>query len=94
MGERLREEIEMQKEANQVPYEKRAPKAEEGERIDPPKPADGGAIRGAPEDIDIAHEIEEEASAARRERRTARFLVRKADAPGWKGRRQSPIVDS
>jgi hypothetical protein len=50
----------MQKETNHVPHEKPAPKAEDGERIDPPKPADDGAIRGAREDLDIAHEVEEE----------------------------------
>jgi hypothetical protein len=49
----------MQKEANQVPHETPAAKAEDGERIDPPKPADDGAIRGAREDLDIAHEEEE-----------------------------------
>jgi hypothetical protein len=37
----------MQKEANHVPHEKPAPKAEDGERIDPPKPAEAGPIRGA-----------------------------------------------
>jgi hypothetical protein len=51
----------MQKEANQVPHETPAAKAEDGERIDPPKPAYGGALRGAREDLDIAHELEEEA---------------------------------
>jgi hypothetical protein len=51
----------MQKEANQVPHETPAAKAEDGERIDPPKSADDGAIRGACEDLDIAHEREEEA---------------------------------
>jgi hypothetical protein len=51
----------MQKEANQLPHEKPAPKAEDGERIDPPKPADDGVIRGAREDLDIAHELDEEA---------------------------------
>ena len=51
----------MQKEANQLPHEKPASKAEDGERIDPAKPADGDAIRGAREDLDIAHELEEEA---------------------------------
>jgi hypothetical protein len=38
---------------------KPAAKAEDGERIDPPKPADDGALRGAREDLDIAHEEEE-----------------------------------
>jgi hypothetical protein len=51
----------MQKEANLAPHDKPAAKAEDGERIDPPKPAYGGALRGAREDLDIAHELEEEA---------------------------------
>jgi hypothetical protein len=33
---------------------KKAPKVEDGERIDPPQPADGGAIRGARENLDMA----------------------------------------
>jgi hypothetical protein len=37
----------MEKEPHTSPHEKPAPKAEDGERIDPPKPADDGAIRGA-----------------------------------------------
>jgi hypothetical protein len=51
----------MQKQASNVSHDKEAPKAEDGERIDPPKPADDGAIRGAREDLDIAHELEQEA---------------------------------
>jgi hypothetical protein len=44
----------MEKETTPLPHEKPAPKAEDVERIDPPKPADSGAIRGAREDLDIA----------------------------------------
>jgi hypothetical protein len=55
----------MQKEPYKSPREKEAPKAEDGERIDAPKPADGGAIRGAREDLDIAHELEEEAKSGK-----------------------------
>jgi hypothetical protein len=56
----------MQREPRHSPHEKEAPKAEDGERIDPPKPADDGAIRGAREDLDIAHELEEEAERGNR----------------------------
>jgi hypothetical protein len=59
----IRQDIGMQKEPHTPPHEKEAPKAEDGERIDPPKPADDGAIRGAREDLDIAHELEEEAKS-------------------------------
>jgi hypothetical protein len=41
----------------------------------------------AREDLDVVHEVEEEAKSARRERRTAHFPVRQADALGWKERR-------
>jgi hypothetical protein len=51
----------MQKETTPLPHEKPAPKAEDVERVDLPKPADGGAICRAREDLDIAHELEEEA---------------------------------
>ncbi|MBV8850356.1 MAG: hypothetical protein JOZ16_12315 [Methylobacteriaceae bacterium] len=39
-----------------------APKAEDGERIDAPRPTNDGAIRGEREDLDAAHEVEEEAA--------------------------------
>jgi hypothetical protein len=49
MAECQRETSEMQKEANHVPHEKPASKAEDGERIDSPRPAKAGPIRGARE---------------------------------------------
>jgi hypothetical protein len=52
----------MQKEGNQVAHEKPTPNAEDRERIDLLKPPDDGAIRGAREDLGIAHELEEEAA--------------------------------
>jgi hypothetical protein len=55
----------MQKEPDKPPHETKAPKPEDGERIDAPKPANGGAIRGAREDLDIAHELEEEAESGK-----------------------------
>jgi hypothetical protein len=33
----------------------------DGERIDSPQPGDDGAIRGAREDLDIAHALDEDA---------------------------------
>ena len=60
MSEGQRETSEMQKEANHGPHEKAAPKAEDDERIDPPKPAEAGPIRGAGEYLDIARKLDEE----------------------------------
>jgi hypothetical protein len=52
------------------------------------------ARSAAREDLDVVHELEEEAKRGKRERRTAHFAVRQADALGWKERRQYPIVHS
>jgi hypothetical protein len=84
----------MQKEPHTSPHEKPAPKAEDGERIDPPK-LGMMARSAAPAKTSTSRmSWRKRQSAARRERGDAQLPVRHADALGWKERRQSPIVHS
>jgi hypothetical protein len=84
----------MQKDPYKSPHEKEAPKADDGERIDPPRPADERAIRAPAKTSTSRTNLRKRRSAASGSAGTGHLLMRKTDALGWKERRHSSIVHS
>jgi hypothetical protein len=55
----------MQKTSDDQLHDKEAPEAGDGERMGPPEAPHDGAIRGAREELEIAHERDEEGKRAK-----------------------------